>query len=73
MSSKKQTAVEWLISELDMDKFMPDHITQKIQQALAMEKEQHNATWVDSGIVITHEKDPQTFEEYYRETYEQNS
>jgi len=45
----KQTAVEWLVKKIELTDFWKE----EIQQALEMEKEQHE----------------ETFEEYYSETY----
>jgi hypothetical protein len=69
---KKQTAVDWLMDKLPtIDKYDP-YYEDIIQQAKAMEKEQHSDTWMDSRIeyfgddYIRKEK---SFEEYYNETF----
>lgn len=65
----KQTAVEWLVKIYlqtnKIDSF-------DIEQAKAMEREQHKDTWFDStsqfdnAAEMTYKKD---FEDYYNETY----
>jgi len=76
MSSKKKTAVEWLIGDLNqkidfipMDKW--DMIRDIIQQAKAMEKEQIGNAYVkgqsDCGM-FTMESE---VEQYYNSTYGQ--
>ena len=71
MSNKKQTAVEWLIEELqkrDMDVLIRD----LYNQAKEMEKEQIIDTWntrakIDGILTFT---DNRTAEQYYKENYE---
>ena len=51
---KKQTAVEWLVKKLNQEiDYIPlnkwDVISDKIQEALAMERHQHGQTW-DAAI-----------------------
>jgi hypothetical protein len=69
MSEKKQTAVEWLVDELNqkidfipMDKW--DMIRNIVQQAKEMEKEQILDA-LDEGF----ESDGYNPEQYYKETY----
>jgi hypothetical protein len=68
-NEKKQTAIEWLISELDLDN---DRFTMKlINQAKEMEKEQiikaHSIQYDYSYSQIDPKKI--TGEDYYNETY----
>ena len=73
MSNKKQTAVEWLIEELqkrDMDVLIRD----LYNQAKEMEKQQIiNAHGIKKDYSFS-QIDPQiiTGEQYYKETYENN-
>ena len=71
----KQTAVEWLIQELNkkidfisMDKW--DMIIDILQQAKAMEKEQIMNAW-DMGISVQDTNDICS-EYYYNETFKQD-
>jgi len=62
---KKQTAVEWLVKKLNQEiEYIPlnkwDVISDKIQEALAMEKEQIMEAYKD-GLLSQ--------EQYYKETY----
>ena len=76
MSSKKQTAVEWLVGDLNqkidfipMDKW--DMIRDIIQQAKAMEKQQIIDAYeigFDEGLQIITKYD--TAQDYYTSTYE---
>lgn len=72
MNNMKQTAVEWLTSLL-MNGYTIDN--KIIEQAKAMEKEQHNETWDSAhqagrfegkGIA---EDNWQTFESHWEETF----
>lgn len=68
------TAVGWFANKLsDCLKFKTfeekEHYVLLLGTALDMEYYQHNKTWVDSAIVITHEKDPEEFDEYWKEIY----
>jgi hypothetical protein len=79
--AKKQTAVEWLYSELHKNNISNDSIKSRIykeseiwKQAKAMEKEQMDKVsedWFVEGC--SHMKDNkriyQSFEQYYNETY----
>jgi len=68
----KQTAVEWLISELKLDSnsYLIEHI---IKQAKAMEKEQIAKAWNDGDYVYFYSKQTgkefDNGEEYYNEIY----
>jgi len=78
--SKKQTAVEWLIVELNSElNYIPitqwDRIRDLIQRALEMEKEQKEFCWdiayLSGGFVgkgLPNHEFP-TFEQYYTEVY----
>lgn len=62
----KQTAVEWLVNELDLSN---DTFTMKIiNQAKAMEKEQMKALYT-MHIVDTRTMELYDFEQYYSETF----
>jgi len=72
----KQTAVEWLMDKLPtIDKYDP-YYEDIIQQAKAMEKQQHGQTW-DAAIKAhdnrghVHSRSITDFDEYYNETYKQ--
>jgi 6-phosphogluconolactonase (cycloisomerase 2 family) len=76
---KKQTAVEWLLKKLNQEiDYIPLNkwvvISDIIQEALAMERDQHGQTW-DAAI---HAHDARghvyarsmcDFDDYYKETY----
>jgi hypothetical protein len=65
----KQTAVEWLIEQLNKKGFAPVVTDEEIEQAKAMEKGQHKQTWLaqfDNAAEMTYKKD---FEQYYNETF----
>jgi hypothetical protein len=72
---KKQTAVEWLIEQINQDyPEMTWAYKDECEQALAMEKEQMDKVsedWFVEGC--SHMKDNkriyQSFEQYYKETY----
>jgi hypothetical protein len=80
MSDKKQTAVEWLLKELEEQKlikldklstilFNKNFATRYeliVHQALEMEKEQIKDAWMDGMEGILHEI---AAEKYYNETY----
>ena len=61
MSNKKQTAVEWLLTQININGFQPKHI----EQAKAMEKEQIKDAYLfglsDEYVIGS--------EQYYNETY----
>lgn len=69
---KKQTAVEWLVNQLNKKGFAVVVTDEEIEQAKEMEKQQHSETWDNSLIenkgdnYIGKEK---SFEEYYNETF----
>jgi len=63
----KQTAVHWLIEQIvnrQNGKCDDRSLDTIIDQALAMEKEQHKDTW-DDGVY----GDFRTFEDYYTQTF----
>jgi hypothetical protein len=68
----QQTAVWWLAEQLFKDTTPTLRQRVLIEEAKAMEKEQHGNTWMDSRIecrcdvYLGKEK---TFEEYYNQTY----
>lgn len=74
MSNKKQTAVDWLIESIITHQLKPREIPQTIiEQAKAMEKEQHQNTYFDSTSQFSNEAYMpyvKPFEQYYKETYE---
>jgi len=63
----KKTAVEWLQEEIDNKDMgeIPMWIYQFIEQAKAMEKEQHGNTWYTGN----EDKTIHEFEYYWEETY----
>jgi hypothetical protein len=69
---RKQTAVDWLIGQLNKPGFAQVVTDEEIKQAKDMEANQHSETWDDSRIeykgddYIGKEK---SFSEYYQETY----
>ena len=71
MSNKKQTAVEWLIEELqkrDMDVLIRD----LYNQAKEMEKEQIMDAYSSDRPLLSCFEDGSAANEYYKETYENN-
>ncbi len=63
---EKQTAVEWLVEELEMNILWTDKARKVVQQAKEMEKEQIIKSF-DDGYAkcgITHNA-----QEYYKETF----
>ena len=65
--SSKQTAVEWLVDKLMKGEFI-NSTDELINQAKEMEKEQSFEFW-QGGINCT-EEGGKSFEQYYKETYE---
>jgi len=63
----KQTAVEWLIEQIWKDNQPLEHEQKVIDQALEMEKEQHQQTAIHFFPTSLKKVD---FEQYYNETYE---
>jgi hypothetical protein len=61
---KKETAIEWLIGELNGY----DEDCEIFRIAKAMEKEQIINTWYDCKLSIV-DKKPMDAEDYYNETY----
>lgn len=61
---KKQTAVEWLVNEIDSNLLVTEKVKLAVELAKAMEKEQ---------IMDAYNKNPQgynhTAEQYYNETF----
>lgn len=71
----KQTAVQWLVEQITyatsegvVISYHKD-ITQLVEQAKEMEKEQIINTWYDCKMSII-ERNPTTADQYYNETYE---
>lgn len=73
----KQTAVKWLVTELNQEiNYIPitqwDRIRDLVQRAKAMEREQHGDTW-DAAIKAYHERGFNAvraivdFDEYWKE------
>jgi len=74
MNYKKQTAVDWLVEQIDNKDMgeIPMWIYDFIEQAKEMDKQQIIETWntrakIDGIITFT---DNRTAEQYYKETYE---
>jgi len=68
----KQTAVEWLVKQLE-GVYESDYLNKLVEQAKEMEKEQICKAWNDRAgfdkvLVYT---DRRTAEQYYNETYKQ--
>jgi hypothetical protein len=63
----KQTAVEWIVEKIWKDNQPLEHEQKVIDQALAMEKEQHQQTAMHFFPTSLKKVD---FEQYYNETYE---
>jgi len=70
MSSKKQTAVEWLVEQIDNKDMgeIPMWIYDFIEQAKEMEKEQIEDAY-KADLYPCSDEDA---EQYYKETYEDN-
>jgi hypothetical protein len=73
----KQTAVEWLESELDfLSNYMSERDRSKLfEQAKEMEKEQHANTWDDSRVEDRGDNyvgKQKSFNDYYEQTYGSN-
>ena len=62
----KQTAVQWLESELKKQGFLYDL---DIIAAKQMEKEQHSNTWNHGSYSLLDHGSGEDFEQYYNETY----
>ena len=73
----KQTAVEWLVEQLDGEKHLSiNEINRVIDQAKAMEKDQIKEVFIDVSDVLLKETDTQqkakikqSAEQYYKETF----
>jgi hypothetical protein len=82
---ENKTAVEWLEEKLwkldDQNYTLPQSLVEQIEQAKAMEKEQHQISFdkgydrrnyihdFEYGGVEYWEEEPKEFEDYYNETY----
>lgn len=72
MSNKKQTAVEWLISELKDNGFGELYLANDIiENAKQIEKEQIENAWCDGNDSEPKETPEYYAEIFYTETYEQ--
>lgn len=71
MENKNLTAVEWLAEQLPL--IQQEGLRDLIEQAKAMEKEQHQETFKQSRLAKIFEKDMpsvwESWERYYNETY----
>ena len=70
----QQTAVDWLLQQIESKngKEFSSYYTEFIEQAKAMEKEQHSNTWDDSRLFDKGDDyigEQKTFEQYYNETF----
>lgn len=71
----KQTAVEWLVCELQKADWIPkDSVIMNyvIEQSKEMEKKQHYETWFESTAQFSNEAEmlyKKDFEQYYNETF----
>jgi len=74
MMENKQTAVEWLVEQLNSkysnDDFIITHINE-IEKAKEMEKLQIIKTWYDCKLSII-ERNPTDADQYYNETFKQD-
>ena len=62
---KKQTAVEWLIEEIDLNILVTDKVKLAVQQAKDMEREQIEEAYKAD----LHPCSDEDAEQYYNETY----
>lgn len=70
---KKQTAVEWLVEQIEKDenvRLRGLNIRNLLEQAKQMEKEQHEETWASAWNESAKSGD---FEKYYNETFGGNN
>jgi hypothetical protein len=67
----KQTAVEWLVSQLNKQGFAQVVTDEEINQAKEMEKEQIKNAYYTGGDDVEDNRDREA-EQYYNETYESN-
>ena len=66
----KQTAVEWLLEELNDNGFSHlDLATDIIKQAKEMEKQQIKQAYNDGKAAVIHIENNMSLEEYYNETF----
>ena len=63
----KQTAVEWLVDELELDMFATDEEMEIIIKAKEMQKEQINKAFYDGY----YEENLYDYKKYYNETFKQ--
>jgi hypothetical protein len=64
----KQTAVEWLIEELEQSILITSSVKTKIKQANKMEKQVNAETW--NNAIDAQLKDKwESFEQYYNEIF----
>ena len=69
----KQTAVEWLLENLNSEPYSEEefnHNSNCWDKALEMEKEQIINTWYDCKMSII-DKNPTTADDYYNKTFKQ--
>lgn len=73
MSKKKQTAVDFLIEEIECRGLITKELRIAFEQAKAMQIDQHQTTFnagYEEHIVETWgEEDPKGFEDYFTETF----
>lgn len=78
MSSKKQTAVEWLWEQIPLEFSSSRAAFDALQQAKELEKQQHGNTW-DDAIKTFQERGEvevrawEDFDDYFAETYGGNN
>jgi len=69
MDIKQQTAVEWLVEELEMNIMWTDKARKAIKQAKEMEKQQIIDAY-ENGVKETNSRcEYQDVEQYYNETF----
>jgi len=72
---KKQTAVEYLVEQLESIGFSINDLADyynEVKIALEMEKEQHEETWFSSRVEDMGDEfkvEQKSFDDYYNETY----
>jgi len=76
MEQVKQTAVEWLADKIKWNwqdiEYGEISMSNLVEQAKEMEKEQHKQTWFESTSQFANESEmlyKKDFEQYYNETY----
>ena len=65
---KKQTAIEFLIEEIECRGIITKELRIVFEQAKEMEKQQIINTWYDCKLSII-DKNPTDADQYYNETY----